>query len=1194
VFRKWIKYNQARDSSRGALDIILGIGVVGLLIFSLGIGTLSLSQLRSTDSRSRAAGNTCPSYAGSSNCFGKSIGSSCGSNGSCAYGGGICTCNERPQGAPTPPPATCNKCPNSCWEPTTEGGRCKQNYCKAECRNGCAEQSIDGGTCNRFCNKDCASNERCIEAADGGFCAPVVSENPSPTPTGGDSFCRTSQTYTCNGNTSVYCPSVGVTPSIVDCSTRSAGAGEACVASSQRCASVNSVCQAEGWICDATKSTSRYCVAAGYLDASKTKTCGVGNECSPTAAQCIKKPPKQLPQGGFCDVEQGCRCDSGPDLGKTISFGTACSIQSTLPCTSPEGEILHNQTSLGACNAAGCTANSKVVFSCSNGTLSTTCQFSQACAEVAKLPEEKRCYSEAMGWMNSNQVILGQCDAGACDEGSKPRYLCTDSGIQTSCQSDASCPAISALKKLDQVAQGGATSPIPTSKVIPTLIPPTLSPLGGSCVLSNQCQAGLLCRSQVCISATDLAQWEQQQAAIRASTPSLQAGQQCSVTKCLCVTGPDTGKTIPTTVFCGQGVQGSNLTAQEIVNREAGNQALLVLPNLLLNLPIFGPGRFASGANIATNAQGTTAERAASGIAYYLGLTDVVDASNRLFWQRGLTPEEAAYYRANIATRLGDAVTVGGFAVGVGDIVASSYVTGVRQAVAAQLARGESGNVNLLTELGITARQLPTTLTQGTLASRGTDEALELLASGYVNGSGNFVQRFRAGVNNVYQQGTPTLADSLTVLGDLHSMSPNDLEVLLYQRGITNRAGAPTGQRFAAVGDYFGKNSALDTVNTPGYNIVQRLTGIQNQIGSERTILLAGNWEPRAAAVFNAYARNDTTALSALNARFRTFGADEVAYGGNNTGLTAELLGQLDFVSLTPTARRGSNVLLQHTDNINLSRYALTPNDLARLEIINPNLANQVTTAVADGAEGAFRNITPHDISVISQATQALDLSPAQIATNINTQARSIMTAPLRNINNPQAVQELARLRAAMDAELSFYRNSLEYGQAVNDYARMFNVNTIGHGHSPIDFLSSPRVFGPNAAIPEGLLTNTNYTGFVNRNGVRIVNFDASLSPNMRLDYGTVLSQAAPINGVQPVPAGGIVNPLRDQTAFDFGQAFGLAVDAVRYGEYYALYGVAAVSNSVANGGLTILNQNAINQENTQAVIDSIIGSLVP
>lgn len=61
-------------------------------------------------------------------------------------------------------------------------------------------------------------------------------------------------------------------------------------------------------------------------------------------------------------------------------------------------------------------------------------------------------------------------------------------------------------------------------------------------------------------------------------------------------------------------------------------------------------------------------------LAHYAGLTEIVDASNRLFYQTGLSESQAQEYNAYVANRFGDAATVGAFAVGTAAQITSPFI----------------------------------------------------------------------------------------------------------------------------------------------------------------------------------------------------------------------------------------------------------------------------------------------------------------------------------------------------------------------------------------------------------------------------------------------------------------------------------------------------------------------------------------
>ena len=170
-------------------------------------------------------------------------------------------------------------------------------------------------------------------------------------------------------------------------------------------------------------------------------------------------------------------------------------------------------------------------------------------------------------------------------------------------------------------------------------------------------------------------------------------------------------------------------------NIQPDEQALLanviqVVGKMFWDAPIIGPGRFTESVEIATAYQaGTDLERALTGSAHYLGLTDVVDSSNRLFYQTGLSPEEAREYQENLTLqRITDAFIVGSSAVAAGDFVSSTALTG-----------------------------LSTIQSQGTLAQRGFQQTGQLFSQGFQATDGNLLQRTGSGVSNIYEQGISTL-----------------------------------------------------------------------------------------------------------------------------------------------------------------------------------------------------------------------------------------------------------------------------------------------------------------------------------------------------------------------------------------------------------------------------------------------------
>ena len=125
------------------------------------------------------------------------------------------------------------------------------------------------------------------------------------------------------------------------------------------------------------------------------------------------------------------------------------------------------------------------------------------------------------------------------------------------------------------------------------------------------------------------------------------------------------------------------------IDTEALTSGVSLFANGLWNAP-FLPGRLLSAIEISQISGQNRGELAFTAVSHYIGLTDVVSSSNRLFYQIGMSPEEAEYYRNNTMARLGDAINVGMAAVGTGDIVASAGSQGLLHTVV-QGGLGEQG-----------------------------------------------------------------------------------------------------------------------------------------------------------------------------------------------------------------------------------------------------------------------------------------------------------------------------------------------------------------------------------------------------------------------------------------------------------------------------------------------------------------------
>lgn len=144
---------------------------------------------------------------------------------------------------------------------------------------------------------------------------------------------------------------------------------------------------------------------------------------------------------------------------------------------------------------------------------------------------------------------------------------------------------------------------------------------------------------------------------------------------------------------CGTYLVSQGLIAEtEVASKVAEAQAVAAIADAsygvvsgLANAPIVGPNTIYNTFNILTNPNITPAQNIAAALYVATGANAIVDSSNRLFYQTGLSPAEAEEYRNNPFLRLGDALTVGGAAVGVGDFAASRIAPLLRSATTAPI-----------------------------------------------------------------------------------------------------------------------------------------------------------------------------------------------------------------------------------------------------------------------------------------------------------------------------------------------------------------------------------------------------------------------------------------------------------------------------------------------------------------------------
>jgi len=201
---------------------------------------------------------------------------------------------------------------------------------------------------------------------------------------------------------------------------------------------------------------------------------------------------------------------------------------------------------------------------------------------------------------------------------------------------------------------------------------------------------------------------------------------------------------------------------------------------------------------------------------------------------------------------------------------------------------------------------------------------------------------------------------------------------------------------------------------------------------------------------------------------------------------------------------------------------------LADLAVLNPDLSDQVQ-GILDTKFFTMTEITPEEVMTIQKAVSELNLPATEVAGNINQQASSITANALRDPESLDNIVELDWLQKMMSGELQFYQNEEIWGDALVAYADIFSTDTIAHGHSPIEFMRSPRFFAPTNTTP-GLIVDETYAGLAQRSGVNLINVDSSLSHNMRLDYMKHINGVPVVDGSLNLPEGAVPNPLAAET----------------------------------------------------------------
>jgi len=148
----------------------------------------------------------------------------------------------------------------------------------------------------------------------------------------------------------------------------------------------------------------------------------------------------------------------------------------------------------------------------------------------------------------------------------------------------------------------------------------------------------------------------------------------------------------------------------------------------LANMPLIGPERIAeswqiANANLSDLSAGQSSlgeelsHRLTAG-AHLMGFDDLIDTSNRLFYQPGMDDPQREYYRTHPSARIGDAFVVGMATMSVADPIASGWV--------AAGGFGGLGAIRSASEMSAFMKQgAVSVLTQGTIGSQAGQAATQ-------------------------------------------------------------------------------------------------------------------------------------------------------------------------------------------------------------------------------------------------------------------------------------------------------------------------------------------------------------------------------------------------------------------------------------------------------------------------------------
>ena len=230
--------------------------------------------------------------------------------------------------------------------------------------------------------------------------------------------------------------------------------------------------------------------------------------------------------------------------------------------------------------------------------------------------------------------------------------------------------------------------------------------------------------------------------------------------------------------FNPQGLDASQALLAQAVTATLPDSGQYSAPfvNGVFNAPLLGARRYidagvVGAAALQNNNTGQLLQANAYGAYHIFGIDDTVNAGNRLFYQTGMSPEEAEAYVNNPWLRAGDAVTVGMAAVSIGDVTASIKLSGLEK-----------------------------TLIQGPLSQRGIEQGTNLFAKGYQAGNGSVAGNISSGLKTVSDEGMPNTQNVVSSVDSFLSKTTTSLE--LYRKDPLKEIQSYTGWEYGTVRQY--------------------------------------------------------------------------------------------------------------------------------------------------------------------------------------------------------------------------------------------------------------------------------------------------------------------------------------------------------------------------------------------------------